>query len=103
MLIVHSMRMHMPDGRAVIFRRDGKSLWNSSLELGYDHISGGVWYGRSSNHQYDECQYNFAFSQETEGYSFYAGYTHLVFAKDGSLCVDFMRKLGKVGYCLNIG
>ena len=61
---------------------DGKSFWNSSLELGYDHISGGVWYGRSSNHQYDECQYNFAFSQETEGYSFYAGYTHLVFAKD---------------------
>lgn len=61
---------------------NGKSLWNSSLELGYDHLSGGVWYGRSSNHQYDEWQYNFAFSQEIEGYSFYAGYTHLIFTKD---------------------
>ena len=61
---------------------NGKSLWNSSIELGYDHLSGGVWYGRSSNHQYDEWQYNFALSQEVDGYSFYAGYTHLIFAKD---------------------
>ena len=57
----------------------GKSLWNSSLELGYDHFSGGVWYGRSSNHQYDELQYNFALTQEIDEYSFYAGYTHLLF------------------------
>ena len=61
---------------------NGKSLWNSSLELGYDHFSGGVWYGRSSNHQYDELQYNFALSQEIDEYSFYAGYTHLLFPKD---------------------
>ena len=61
---------------------NGKSLWNSSLEIGYDHLSGGVWYGRSSNHQYDEWQYNLALSQEMGGYSFYAGYTHLIFAKD---------------------
>ena len=61
---------------------NGKSLWNSSLELGYDRLSGGVWYGRSSNHQYDERQYNFALSQEIDGYSFYACYTHLIFAED---------------------
>lgn len=61
---------------------DGKSLWNSSLELGYDHLSGGIWYGRSSNHQYDELQYNFALTQEIDGYTFYAGYTHLLFPKD---------------------
>ena len=60
----------------------GKSLWNSSLELGYDHFSGGVWYGRSSNHQYDELQYNIALTQEIDEYSFYAGYTHLLFPKD---------------------
>ena len=61
---------------------DGKSLWSGSVELGYDHFSGGVWYGRSSNHQYDEWQYNLALSQELESLSFYVGYTHLVFAKD---------------------
>ena len=61
---------------------DGKSLWISSLEMGYDHFSGGVWYGRSSNHSYDEWQYSFALTQEVEALEFYAGYTHLVFAMD---------------------
>ena len=36
---------------------DGKSLWTGSVELGYKHFSGGVWYGRSSNHAYNELQY----------------------------------------------
>lgn len=61
---------------------NGKSIWNSSLELGYDHFSGGIWYGRSSNHQYDEWQYNLALTQQIDRYSFYVGYTHLIFAKD---------------------
>src|SRR6056300_130761 len=43
---------------------DGKSLWAGSVELGYDHFSGGVWYGRASNHQYDEWQYNLSLSEE---------------------------------------
>lgn len=60
----------------------GKSLWNSSLELGYDHFSGGVWYGRSSDHRYDELQYSLAITQEIRGLRFYAGYTYLVFQKD---------------------
>lgn len=60
---------------------DGKSLWNSSLELGYDHFSGGFWYGRSSNHQYDEWQYTFAITQKLGGYEIHAGYTHLIFPK----------------------
>jgi len=61
---------------------DGKSLWTGSVELGYDHFSGGVWYGRSSNHQYDEWQYNLSLSQELGAFEFYMGYTHLVFSKD---------------------
>ena len=61
---------------------DGKSLWAGSVELGYDHFSGGVWYGRSSNHQYDEWQYNLSLSQELASLHFYIGYTHLIFTKD---------------------
>ena len=61
---------------------DGKSLWKGTMELGYDHISGGIWYGRSSNHKYDEWHYSLALTQESEGYEFYLGYTHLDFSKD---------------------
>ena len=61
---------------------DGKSLWAGSVELGYDHFSGGVWYGRASNHQYDEWQYNLSLSEELGAFDFYMGYTHLVFSKD---------------------
>lgn len=61
---------------------EGSSIWTGSIELGYDHLSGGVWYGRSSNHRYDELQYSLNLSEETGHFSFYAGYTHLVFAKD---------------------
>ena len=61
---------------------DGKSLWTGSVELGYKHFSGGVWYGRSSNHAYDELQYGLSLTQEKNDWSFYAGYTHLVFSKD---------------------
>jgi hypothetical protein len=61
---------------------DGKSLWTGSVEFGYEHFSGGVWYGRSSNHAYDELQYSFSLTQEKNDWSFYAGYTHLIFSKD---------------------
>ena len=61
---------------------DGKSLWTGSVELGYEHFSGGVWYGRSSNHAYDELQYSLSLTQEKNDWSFYAGYAHLVFSKD---------------------
>ena len=61
---------------------NGKSLWTGSVELGYDHLSGGVWYGRSSNHAYDELQYSLSLTQQTNDWSFYAGYTHLVFTRD---------------------
>ena len=40
------------------------------------------WYGRSSNHAYDELQYSLSLTQEKNDWSFYAGYTHLVFSKD---------------------
>ena len=61
---------------------DGKSLWVGSFEFGYDHFSGGVWYGRSSNHSYDELQYSLALTQEVENLQVYFGYTHLVFSID---------------------
>ena len=61
---------------------DGKSLWTGSVELGYKHFSGGVWYGRSSNHAYDELQYGISLTQEKNDWSFYAGYTHSVFSKE---------------------
>ena len=61
---------------------DGKSLWTGSVELGFEHFSCGVWYGRSSNHAYDELQYSLSLTQEKNDWSFYAGYTHLVFSKD---------------------
>ena len=61
---------------------EGESLWTGSVEMGYEHFSGGVWYGRSSNHAYDELQYSLSLIQEKNDWSFYAGYTHLVFSKD---------------------
>ena len=61
---------------------DGKSLWTGSVELGFEYFSCGVWYGRSSNHAYDELQYSLSLTQEKNDWSFYAGYTHLVFSKD---------------------
>ena len=61
---------------------DGKSLWVGSVEFGYDHFSAGVWYGRSSNHSYDELQYSLALTQEVENLQVYFGYTHLVFSID---------------------
>ena len=61
---------------------DGKSLWTGSVELGYEHFSGGVWYGRSSNHAYDELQYSLSLTQEKNDWSLYAGYSYIVFSKD---------------------
>ena len=61
---------------------DGNSLWTGTFELGYDHFSGGVWYGRSSNHKYDEWKYSLALTQESNGFEFYLGYTYLDFSKD---------------------
>lgn len=61
---------------------DGESLWAGTLEIGYDHFSGGIWYGESSNNLYDELQYSLALTQQANGLEFYLGYTYLVFAKD---------------------
>ena len=49
---------------------DGKSLWTGALSLGYNHFSGGVWYGRSSSHNYDELQYNLSLSEKLVIYLF---------------------------------
>jgi len=71
--------LYFSEGRDAL---DGKSIWTSSVELGYKHFSGGVWYGRSSNHAYDELQYSISLTQEKNEWSFYAGYTRLVFSKE---------------------
>ena len=31
---------------------DGGSLWSSGVETGYEHLFGGVWYGRSSKNDF---------------------------------------------------
>ena len=61
---------------------DGESMWTGTLEIGYDHFSGGIWYGESSNNLYYEWQYSLALAQQANGFEFYLGYTHLVFDKD---------------------
>ena len=61
---------------------DGESMWTGTLEIGYDHFSGGIWYGESSNNLYDEWQYSRPWPEQANGFEFYLGYTHLVFAKD---------------------
>lgn len=58
---------------------DGKSLWTGSVELGYEHFSGGIWQGRSTDNRYQEWQYGLALTQESDGFSYYAGFTHLDF------------------------
>lgn len=42
---------------------DGDSLWSTSLELAWEHLSAGVWYGISPDQNYDELQLSLALSQ----------------------------------------
>lgn len=65
------------------YASEGRDNWNgedlvaSSVELGYQHFSGGVWYGRSSSAREDELQISVAVSESTDEFEVYAGVTHL--------------------------
>lgn len=63
---------------------DGDSLWVNSIELGLPHLSGGIWYGRSPDQDYDELQLTIAMSKSVGNVTLSAGYTHLQFPFDNS-------------------
>lgn len=63
---------------------DGDSLFVSSLEMGWKHLSAGVWYGNSQDQRYDELQMSLALNQCFGDFEVYAGYTHFRFPFDDS-------------------
>ena len=63
---------------------DGDSLFVGSVEMGWNHLSGGVWHGHSPDQRYDELQLSLALTQNIRDFEFYLGYTHLRFPFDGS-------------------
>lgn len=72
---------YFSEGRDML---DGDSLWSGSAELGWKHIAGGLWYGRSPDQDYDELQLSLALTGHAGDFEYYAGYTHLRFPFDGS-------------------
>ena len=58
---------------------DGDSLWATSLELAWEHLSFGVWYGLSPDQTYDELQLSLGVTQEFGDLEVSLGYTHLRF------------------------
>ena len=63
---------------------DGDSLQTSSVEVGWEHVSVGIWYGRSPDQTYDELQLAFALTQSIGDFELYVGYTHLQFPSAGT-------------------
>ena len=63
---------------------DGDSLWTSSVEFGWQHLSGGIWYGNSPDQNYDELQISVALTESMGDFELYAEYTHLRFPPDGT-------------------
>lgn len=63
---------------------DGASLFFGSLEMGWKHLAGGVWYGCSPDQRYNELQLTLALTGSIGDFEVYGGYTHLRFPSDGS-------------------
>lgn len=61
---------------------DGDSLFVGSLEAGWHHFSGGIWYGRSPDQRYDELQLALAVTESFGDFELYGSYTHLRFPFD---------------------
>ena len=76
------------ESRYILEGRDslaGGSLWSSSVEASYDHVFGGLWYGRSSSNDFRELHLGLGLKQETGNFEYYLAYTHLLFpAEDTS-------------------
>ncbi len=58
---------------------DGDSLYTSSFELGWKHLSAGVWYGHSPDQNYNELQLSLGLSHCIGDFEFYIAYTHFQF------------------------
>jgi hypothetical protein len=63
---------------------DGDSLWTGSVELGWNHLAAGLWFGSSPDRDYDELQLSLALAQELGDVELYLGFTHLRFPSDGA-------------------
>ena len=60
---------------------DGGSLWSSGVETGYEHLFGGVWYGRSSKNDFRELKFN-AESVRKMKHAYHFAFTHIRFPVD---------------------
>ena len=58
---------------------DGDSLWATTAEAGWNHLSAGLWYGLSPEQNYDELQFTIAVSKEFGPVEGYLNYTHFRF------------------------
>jgi len=63
---------------------DGDSLLFGSFEMGWKHLTAGIWYGSSPDQRYDEVQLTLGISEQFGDFEIYGGYTHLQFPFDGS-------------------
>lgn len=63
---------------------DGDSLFTGSIELGWKHLTGGIWYGESPDQRYDELQLSVGVAQSVGDFEFYGAYTHFRFRFDDS-------------------
>ncbi len=61
---------------------DGDSLIVNDVQLGWEFISGGLWYVASPDQSYDELQAILAVTQSVGNFAFYLSYTHLQFPSD---------------------
>lgn len=61
---------------------NGDGLWATSIEMGRDHFSGGVWYGESPDQRYNELRLTLGWAEAVGDFEFYAVYTHLQFMSE---------------------
>lgn len=67
---------YLSEGRDTL---DGDSLWASSYEFGWNHVTGGLWYGSSPDQDYDEAKITLGVVQSTDDLEYYFAFTHLLF------------------------
>lgn len=61
---------------------DGDSIWASTAEAGWNHLSGGVWYAHSPEQDYRELHLFLALTESFGDFEVYLGYTHLRLLSD---------------------
>lgn len=70
---------YFTEGRDLL---DGDSLIVNHMALGWESVSGEIWYGASPDQSYDELQLTLVAAQTIGDLEFYVGYTHLQFPSD---------------------